>query len=240
MIDLSARKEVEEIMDNYTGTPFELQRIFKDINSVNHILGGNKITLDAVFRLIEENPKESYTILDMGCGDGNMLRAVANQARNRKIEMKLIGVDLNEDALTIASTASVNFPEISYQKKDILTADFSDFKSDIVITTLTMHHFFNDDILRFVRQFTKLVSLGVVINDLQRSAWAYYLFQGFRLIFIKTKIARIDGLISISRGFKREDLEIMARELPEVTHEIKWKWAFRYVWIMRKRRPTTI
>ena len=170
MIDLSTRKEVEEIMDNYTGSPFELQRVFKDINSVNQILGGNKITLDAVFKLIKENPRESYTILDMGCGDGNMLRAVANHARNQKIEMKLIGVDLNEDALTIASAASVNFPEISYQKKDILTADFSDFKSDIVITTLTMHHFLNDDILRFVRQFTKLASLGVIINDLQRSA----------------------------------------------------------------------
>ncbi len=240
MIDLSARHEGEEIMDNYSGDPFELQKVFEDINHVNKILGGNKITIDAVFRLIAENPKESYTILDMGCGDGNMIRAIAREARNRNIDMKLIGVDLNQEALTIAGKASVNFPEISYQKKDILTANFSDFKSDIVITTLTMHHFRNEDVLRFVRQFTKLASLGVIVNDLQRSAWAYYLFQGFRLIFIRTKIAKIDGLISISKGFKKADLEALAKKIPDVVHDIKWKWAFRYVWIMRKRRPTVL
>lgn len=240
MIDLRERYDGDEILDNFKGSQAELQYIFEDINKVNRILGGNKITVTAVFRLIKENPKESYTILDMGCGDGKMLRTLALEARKRKTNMKFIGVDLNTDALTIAREASANFKEISYYEKDILSADFSDFDCDIVITTLTMHHFLNKEILSFVHQFTRLAALGVVINDLQRSAWPYYLFKGFRLIFIKTKIARIDGLTSISRGFKKSDLKVFAQKLPKVEHEIKWKWAFRYVWIMRQKRPNKI
>jgi hypothetical protein len=99
-----------------------------------------------------------------------------------------------------------------------------------------MHHFKDEDILKFMRQFIKLSSIGIVINDLQRSRLAYYLFQIFSLIFIKTKVAKIDGLISISKGFRKQDLEAFANTLKGVSHAIKWKWAFRYVWVLRKKR----
>lgn len=235
MIDFTERHDGLEIMDNFQDSPIELPNIFKDINRVNHILGGNGITINAVFRLVKEVSKESYTILDMGCGDGNMLKTLALESRKRNIPMSFIGVDLNNEALTLARRETIDFPEISYVQRDILGLDFSDFNCDIVITTLTMHHFENEDILAFLKQFVKLATIGVVINDLERSMLAYYLFQVFGLIFIKTKVAKIDGAISIRKGFKREELELLSRKIPAVSHEIKWKWAFRYVWIMRKR-----
>ncbi len=240
MIDWSRRSEQEELMDNFTGSIGELEVVLNDITRVNRILGGNKITVDAVFRLIKEESKESYTILDMGCADGSMLRNIALAARKRNINVKLVGVDLSKDALTLASKLSVDYPEISYHIKDILTADFSDFKCDVVTTTLTMHHFPDKEILKFIKQFERLSSLGIVINDLQRSSLAYSLFKLFSLVFIRTKTAAIDGLISISKGFKRNDLEGYANKLPNLEHKITWKWAFRYVWVMRKKRQNNI
>jgi 2-polyprenyl-3-methyl-5-hydroxy-6-metoxy-1,4-benzoquinol methylase len=240
MIDFTKRHDGLEIMDNFQDSREELPYIFKDINRVNHILGGNDITVNAVFKLIKEFSKESYTILDMGCGDGYMLKTLAEEARKRNIPMSFIGVDLNEDALTLARKETVDFPEISYAQKDILGADFSDYNCDIVITTLTMHHFENKDILMFLKRFITLATIGVVVNDLERSVLAYYLFQVFGLIFIKTKVAKVDGSISIRKGFKREELELLSKKISDVSHEIKWKWAFRYVWIMRKRRLTNI
>lgn len=240
MTDWSKRSEQQEIMDSFTGSVAELEVVLNDITRVNRILGGNKITVDAVFRLIKENPKESYTILDMGCADGNMLRNIAMAARKRNIRVNLIGIDLNKDALALAAKASTNFPEISYHAKNILTADFADFECDVVITTLTMHHFPDLEILSFVHQFERLTTIGIVINDLQRSKLAYFLFQLFSFVFIKTKTARIDGLISITKGFKRVDLHQFANKLPNLEHNITWKWAFRYVWVMRKKRQLSI
>ena len=236
MIDLKVRSNQKEILDDWLGDTHELECVLKDINRVNRILGGNSITVNAVISLIQEHPKESYSILDMGCAEGNMLRELAIAARKQHINLNLIGIDLNRDALKIAKKASIDFPEIVYYEKDILSADFSDFGCDIVITTLTMHHFKNPEILNFAQQFTRLASIGVVINDLHRSALAYYLFKGFSLIFIKTKIAKIDGLTSIKRGFLKSELLALTKSLTSVYHEIDWKWAFRYVWVMRKQQ----
>ena len=236
MIDLKVRSDQKEILDDWQGDTHELECILKDINRVNRILGGNSITVNAVITLIQEHPKESYTILDMGCAEGNMLRELTIAARKQHINLNLIGIDLNRDALKIAKKASIDFPEIVYYDKDIISADFSDFSCDIVITTLTMHHFKNPEILNFAQQFTRLASIGVVINDLHRSALAYYLFKGFSLIFIKTKIAKIDGLTSIKRGFLKSELLALTKSLTSVYHEIDWKWAFRYVWVMRKQQ----
>ena len=236
MIDLKIRSHQKEIMDDWQGDSKELECVLKDINRVNRILGGNSITVNAVIRLIKEHPKESYTILDMGCAEGNMLRELAMAARKQDINLNLIGIDLNGDALALARNASVDFPEITFQQKDILSADFSELGCDIVMTTLTMHHFQNSEILNFVKQFTRLASIGVVINDLHRSALAYYLFKGFSLIFIKTKVAKIDGLTSIRKGFLKSDLMGLSKSLTNFDHQIAWKWAFRYVWIMSKKR----
>lgn len=156
MIDLKVRSDQKEILDDWQGDTHELECVLKDINRVNRILGGNSITVNAVISLIQEHPKESYTILDMGCAEGNMLRELAIAARKQHINLNLIGIDLNRDALKIAKKASIDFPEIVYYEKDILSADFSDFSCDIVITTLTMHHFKNPEILNFAQQFTRL------------------------------------------------------------------------------------
>ena len=234
MINFKERSDQKEFLDDFQGGSQELAAVLDDINRVNQILGGNRITVNSTFRLIAEYPKDSYTILDVGCGEGKMLRELAISARKKNIPLKLIGIDLNSDALKIAKQASLDFPEIAFLEKDVLSADFSDYCCDIVITTLTMHHFQNSDILNFAQQFTRLAAIGVVINDLQRNALAYYLFKVFSLIFIKTKVAKQDGLTSIRRGFWKSELMALSSSLSDVHHEISWKWAFRYVWIMRK------
>ena len=42
-----------------------------------------------------------------------------------------------------------------------------------------------------------------------------------------------DGLTSILKAFKRKDLEKFANEI-KVQFSINWKWAFRYLWILKK------
>ncbi|MGC1515049.1 MAG: methyltransferase domain-containing protein [Maribacter sp.] len=222
-------------MDDYQGSMEELDIVLKDINRVNTILGGYAITLNAVFQLLEDNPQESYTILDMGCAEGTILRKVALAARKRNIKLMLVGVDLNEDAIELARTYSTDFPEIRYLNQDVLTADFSTTEIDVVMTTLTMHHFSTPQILEFALRFNALAKLGVVINDLQRSRVAYVLFQLFSLFFINSEIAKTDGLISIRRALTKKEIKGLAAQVPQVEHSVSWKWAFRYLWVMKRK-----
>ncbi len=238
--DLSKRSTEPELMDDFQGSIDLLKAVFEDINKVNRILGGNQITVNAVARLIRENPKEKYVIVDMGCGDGSMLREVAQYCRKKGIKTELIGIDLNREALSIAIENSTEYSEISFQYADILTFSTETLNCDIVINTLTMHHFTDTQLVIFLNKFIELGRIGVVINDLQRSRIAYYLFKLFSVIFIKTKVAKIDGLISINKGFVKSDLLSYAKGLPSVSHQIKWKWAFRYVWVMKPIRKRKV
>ncbi|WP_165750226.1 methyltransferase domain-containing protein [Cellulophaga sp. Z1A5H] len=233
LINLSERSNQPELMDSFEEPIGSLELVFQDINSVNSLLGGNNITMKAILQLMDTQKKEQYTIVDMGCGDGNMLREVALYFRKHKLKASFIGIDLNEIALEIAQKNAKEFPEIRFLYKDILTLKEEDLKCDILINTLTMHHFTDDQVLIFLNKFTKLAQIGVVINDLQRSRWAYYLFHLFSAIFIKTRIAKIDGLISIQRAFIKKELKSYAKKLPNVSHDIQWKWAFRYLWVMK-------
>ncbi|WP_424000223.1 methyltransferase domain-containing protein [Maribacter sp. IgM3_T14_3] len=235
MVDFKQRSSDIEIMDTFLGTTTELETILQDINRVNKLLGGYSITLSAVFELIGSGIKKSYTILDMGCAEGTMLRKLADEARKRNITVNLIGVDFNEQGLQLAQQYSTDYPEISYLNTDILKTDFSEWNIDVVMTTLTLHHFTDEGVLQFVNRFVEIAKLGVVINDLERSPVAYYLFKAFSFFFIKTEIAKKDGLLSIRRAFKKEELEHFARQVTTASHHIQWKWAFRYIWVLKKK-----
>ncbi len=237
MIDTTYRNTDPELMDDPQVPEDVLREVLDDISRVNKMLNGNRITVRAVEQLFRENPRESYTVVDMGCGDGQMLREVADYCRKKGVNLKLIGIDLSEKGIQISRELSTNYPEISFLRQDILKLEADVLQCDILLCTLTMHHFSNAEIPTFLNQFVKLAKIGVVINDLQRSRMAYYLFKLFSVIFIKTEIGKTDGLISIRSGFKRKELLDFSKEIPHAYHSVQYKWAFRYLWLIRTNRP---
>ncbi|MEL6304249.1 MAG: methyltransferase domain-containing protein [Bacteroidota bacterium] len=234
MMDFTLRSRQPELMDDPNLRTPSLEEAYQDINRCNRLLGGDGITLQGVWQLVKEDITKEYVILDMGCGDGTILRKLSSFLSKRSVQSKLIGVDLRDDVLEIARKKSEGFPNIQFEKRDILKTG-PEFSCDIVINTLTMHHFEEERLLDFLNAFIQLARVGVVINDLQRSRLAYTLFKVFSFFFIKTKIAKVDGLISISKGFRKSELVAIAENIPNMTHTISWKWAFRYLWIMKSK-----
>jgi 2-polyprenyl-3-methyl-5-hydroxy-6-metoxy-1,4-benzoquinol methylase len=83
-------------------------------------LGGNKLTLLGVKELIADNPKTAeITIVDVGCGNGDMLRTLADYGLQHNIKFNLIGVDANNFTVKHAINLSKMYPNISYHCEDI-------------------------------------------------------------------------------------------------------------------------
>ncbi|WP_282087131.1 methyltransferase domain-containing protein [Aquimarina algiphila] len=233
LINLQHRSNELELMDDPEVEDKALETALSDISKVNKLLGGNSITIRAVHKLIEDtDSSQQLTILDLGCGDGEMLRSIAKSLRKKKRNVKLIGIDLSEKCLTYARKLSVSYPEISYQKQNILNLEASKFSYDIILCTLTLHHLKCNEIRDVMKKMIELAKVGVVINDLHRSGIAYYLFKIFSFFFIKGHIAKNDGLISIKRGFKKKELLQYAISMNLQHYNIHWKWAFRYRWVI--------
>jgi len=234
LINLVKRSNEIELMDSEDLEESVLNIALSDISRVNKLLGGNSITIKSVFKEVYKIPTARWSIMDIGCGDGEMLRQIANYARKKKIKLQLIGIDTNTKCIDLAKRMSLKYPEIDYYTRDILTLKEQDFRCDIIICTLTLHHFSNTQIKKILQKSIAMVSTAIIINDIHRSIWSYYLFKLFSAFFIKGYVAKNDGLVSIKRGFKKRELIQFSKELQLKKYQLHWRWVFRYRWVIIK------
>lgn len=223
-------------MDDFSLQGEELKAALDQIARINQLLGGNNLTLHGIKKLLKNTAiSKTITVADIGCGNGDMLRMLAKFGRKNNLNFKLIGIDANDFTINYAKKLSIEYSNIEYKCVDIFSEDFKSLKYDIALCTLTLHHFTNEEILNIITTFNKNAETGIVINDLHRSKLAYRLFELICFLFNLNKMSREDGLVSILRGFKKNELEEFSKKLNLKNYTIKWKWAFRYQWIIAKK-----
>ncbi|MFE3870764.1 methyltransferase domain-containing protein [Flavobacterium sp. ZS1P70] len=235
LINTKYRTDEPETMDDFAMEGEILRDALDKIAKINQLLGGNQLTLLGVQELIKNIPKTTaITIVDVGCGNGDMLRTLSDYGLKNNLNLQLIGIDANNFTVNHAQQLSQNYPNIRYQCEDIFDKSFNELKYDIVLCTLTLHHFKDNEIIHLLNVFNANSNIGIVINDLQRSAISYRLFQALCFVFRLNDMSREDGLISILRGFKKVELINFSEKLKFSNYKIQWKWAFRYQWIISK------
>ena len=233
-VDTTYRSNAIEIMDDLSMDGALLIDTLHKLDTINKWLGGNAITLNGIKKLLKgHSKKKELTIVDIGCGSGDMLRQVARYGKKEGYIFKLIGVDANKCIIDHAEKISLEYPEISYLHQDIFSEEFKESSYDIVLATLFLHHFKEDELVILLNQIQQKSRVGIVVNDLHRHALAYYLFKLLSVV-IKNEMVKQDGLTSILRGFKKEELEEISIKIKAESH-IAWKWAFRYQWIIDNR-----
>lgn len=237
-INTKYRTQQSEIMDDFTLEGEILREALDKIAQINQLLGGNQLTLQGVKSILNGiDGTQEITILDVGCGNGAMLRTLANFGGKQGISLRLLGVDANKFTINHAKSLTVQYPNISYRCEDVFGSAFQEMNYDIVLCTLTLHHFKDDEIVKLLTVFKEKARLGMVINDLHRSALSYRLFAALCFVFRLNAMSKEDGLVSILRGFKKKELKAFAKQLQFKTYTIHWKWAFRYQWIIKTVDP---
>ncbi|CAM3402839.1 methyltransferase domain-containing protein [Aequorivita lipolytica] len=229
------RSKQPEIMDDLNFQGAEMKDLLRDLKIVNKWLGGNAITIDGIEKLMQDHSKtEKIIILDIGCGDGELLRKCADFGKRKNYNFELIGLDFNGNILKFAEEKSSNYPNIKFQKVDIFLDENLIPNCDIALCTLVLHHFNNEKIETLLKILIQKTRIGLIVNDLQRSKQAFNLFKMASQLLLKTKTARHDGLVSIARGFKKSELEHISKKIPNQMSVIRWRWAYRYQWILKK------
>lgn len=232
LVSTKYRSEEEEIMDDLDYNGPILHDALDKLAKINRWLGGNTVTINGLKKSLKNHSKkEAITIVDLGCGGGDILREVSRFGKKNGYHFNLVGIDANPHTINYAKQLSQNYDNINFRAIDIFSDEFNFLKYDLVLTTLFLHHFKEEQLVSFLKPVLEKAKLGVVVNDLHRHKLAYYLFK-LLCTTIKNKTIVEDGLTSVLRGFKREELKTISEKI-NANYQIQWKWAFRFQWILK-------
>ncbi|MEM5565732.1 methyltransferase domain-containing protein [Psychroserpens sp. AS72] len=227
------RSEDQEIMDDLDYNGPILHDALDKLAKINQWLGGNAVTINGLKRALNNLDKsKQITIIDLGCGGGDILREVSRFGVQNGYQFKLIGIDANQHTVNYAESLSIDYDNLEFKAIDIFSSEFEQLEYDLVLTTLFLHHFKEDELVTFLKPVLEKAKLGIVVNDLHRHKLAYYLFK-LLCTTIKNKTIVEDGLTSVLRGFKRNELVDISQQL-DANYQLRWKWAFRFQWILKK------
>ncbi|MGM0580092.1 MAG: methyltransferase domain-containing protein [Bacteroidota bacterium] len=226
-VDLSYRSEEEEIMDDLSDNSPSLYQALKELDIINHWLGGNAITLNTVKKVFKAVPQKVWQIADLGCGSGEMLLKIAKWCRSQNIKVQLHGFDANPNVIAYAEEHCKDYPEISFHAENIFSEDFKNKKFDVICCTLFLHHFPQKDLVKLLKQF-KLQSEKVIINDLHRHYFAYYSIKWITRFFSKSPMVQNDACLSVWRAFTKKDWKEILQLAEIKNYELVWRWAFRW------------
>lgn len=234
-INTKIRNQEKEIMDDFSYGGEDVEDALKTIARINQNLGGNHLTINGLKKILNNiNRNNTIKICDVGCGNGDMLREIAKFGQKNNYNFELLGIDANPFSIELAQKISQDFPNITYICENILDKKEINQELDITLFTLFLHHFEENELEEIIKKYLDKSKIGIIINDLERSIYAYRLFQLLCFVFRVKELPKKDGLLSILKGFKREDFVNLAKKLNIIKPIITWKWAFRFQWIIFK------
>ena len=233
MPDLSYRSAAKELLDG-NDIPFaDVHRNMYELNVINSKLGGHKVTLNGLnfFKDLLQ-PNKQLHICEIGCGGGDNLRVIANYLSKKNIEARFTGIDINKDCISYATNNSSNL-KVNWIARDYRDAQLTDMP-DIIFSSLFSHHFTHEELNEQLAWMDRNSNAGFFINDLHRHIVAYHSIKLLTKLFSKSYLVRNDAPLSVTRGFKRKELESLVQRYALYDTQIVWRWAFRWLVIVKK------
>jgi 2-polyprenyl-3-methyl-5-hydroxy-6-metoxy-1,4-benzoquinol methylase len=218
-----------EIMDDLDCKGEVVDQTLRELDFINHWLGGNAVTLDGLRSLCKNIPKEKkISIADLGCGSGEMLRLIAKIAKKEKREVALTGIDANPNITSYAKEKSIDFKNIQLEAANIFSDEFRQRDFDIILGTLFLHHFTEEELIGIFSSLKNQARHGIIINDIHRHPLAYYSIKILTKLFSKSAMVKFDAPLSVLRAFKKKELENILQKAGVEKYQLRWKWAFRW------------
>lgn len=229
------RSDKKELLDAEAIPATDLYRNLQELETINKLLGGHTVTLQALEQLQLKKGKV-YTLLDIGCGGGDTLRAIAVWAASKGLSIELTGVDLKADCIAYAMQHNNGY-SIRMIQSDYRALASSNQHYDIIVNALFCHHLSEAELMELFQWCSQHASLAFITNDLHRHPLAYYSIKWLTALFSKSYLVKHDAPLSVLRGFRKADWQqvLQAVKPDQYTVSLQWKWAFRWLLMIKPK-----
>lgn len=210
---LTRRADVAEKMDDPHCDKQSLERTYGQFRFVNALLGGWR----RVYRR-EVRPRarrRPVRVLDIGCGGGDVARALMRWAGRDGLSLEVVGIDPDERAIEWAGRQE-RMPGLAFRAAHSRALVDAGQRFDVVLSHHVVHHLDDDDVRTLLSDSLRLCAPGGVVlhRDIARGRAAYIAFAGITALLPATypprSFIREDGLTSIRRAYSASELRALA------------------------------
>jgi len=208
---------VLEMMDRPQPVSVELERDLQRIRQLNRWFGSYRLVSKFIRHWIKSatadssggEPGARTRIVDLATGSGDIPRLIVDYAREIGAHVKIDALDRQPGTLEIARKLSTDYNEISYCEANILEWNPSE-PYDVVLCTLALHHFSDEDAVRLLGRCRELSRKFVLVSDLRRG---FLLKTGVYLLtalIFREQMTRYDARLSAARAFSFSEMHTLA------------------------------
>ncbi len=198
----NSRIHKQEIIDQPDCSPETIRKSHQFMRWVNRYFGGTAAVKDFIrYARTQVSEEKTLKILDIGSGSCDIPLSVIKWANRKNINVCFTCV---EKQLVVQQFQA----EVSDQSIKVVAESIFDYEPDLhydyAVTSMFLHHLDAVQFVRLIRHLKKYVTYGIFINDLHRTAFTY--FSCLLVTPFLPKDVRHDALVSIRKGFRKDDL----------------------------------
>jgi len=217
------RSHAEEAMDDPALDPAIYAAVLRDLARVNIVTMAARPTLAFLDSVVSRGDR--LKLLDVGYGDGDMLRRIARWATKRGVQAELVGIDLNPRSEAIARADTPGDLPITYRTGDY--ADLAGEGWDVIVSSLVAHHMTQPQLVAFLRFMEAEAARGWFVNDLHRHRFAHRGYPLLATLMRWHRIVRADGTLSIARSYRPDEWLPILTEARIEDAKVRRRFPFR-------------
>ena len=218
-----------EMMDRPQPVSAELESDLRNLRQLNRYFGSHQLIRFFLRRWIKRGDR--LRIVDLATGSGDIPRLIIDHARNVGATVKIDALDRQEATLEIARKLSATYPEISFIAANILDWKPAD-SYDLVLNSLALHHFSEEDAVRVLRRCRELSRRFVLVSDLRRGLLASIGVYLLTALIFRDPMTKYDGRVSAARAFSFSEMRRLALEAGWTNFQHRrFRFARQAVWI---------
>ena len=208
-----------ELMDRPQPVTRELERDLANLRSFNRWFGSHRLIRH--FLRLWLRPNGKARVLDIATGSGDIPRLIVDHARRQNVLVQIDAIDQQESTIEIARGLSAAYPEINFYCADLFEWNLSpglkldvlkpsSFPYDMVLCSLALHHFSNDDAVRVLQKIRDLSAARILVADLRRARWLSCAVYFVTATIYRDEMTKTDARLSAARAFSFLEMRNLA------------------------------
>ena len=202
-----------EFMDRPRLDAGELRDCLRDIGRLNRWFGGAAAVLSEVQRIVRARALNGrITVLDIGTGGGDIPRALLGWSARRGLAVEVVACDIHDQIIAAAAASSRDLGRMSFVRTEALALPFVAGHFDFVLSSLTLHHLPEREVVPFLRGLRELPRQALIVCDLERARLGYAGVWLATHAISRNRFTRHDGPVSVLRAYTLDELAELSRE----------------------------